>query len=140
MRKFATRLFGTAKLICAFLLLFSLGLFLASPAFEGEGYTFYQKANSSSLQISSNRPFFDKLFLHAEGESASFEGNLYETLKEKYRAKLLFCEELDEATCYYLYSPCFSRGVELNGKFVNLEIAVGKARTVAGTPLIFGGF
>ena len=115
---------------------------LRAPAFEkGESYTFYTGANSSALAVSSEFPALDKLLLgEVKGESVQYSGNRLDELTQKYRAKLLFTEESCGVTNYYFYSPVLGGGVLLNGQPVNLHIAVSAEKTVAGTPLIFGGF
>lgn len=113
-----------------------------SPAFEmGESYTLYLGANSSSLQISTKTPALEKLFrTDIAGESTQYAGELYEEIKDRYRAQLLFTEEACGVTNYYLYSPRLGDCVYLNGCAVNLHVAVSGGRTAVGTPLIFGGF
>lgn len=116
-------------------------LLLQAPVFEGgSGYTLYLGASSSQLQLISDDPLADKLLNSTAGESVQYEGDLYEAIKEKYRAELLFTERACGVVSYYLQSPYLSGGVMLNGVRVNLQIAVKEGRTCAGTPLIFGGF
>lgn len=112
-----------------------------SPALEkGEAHTYYLGKSSSARAVAAASPL-SKLFLgDVKGESASYAGDRYLEFSEKYRAELLFSETVCGITSYYLYSPRFGGGVELNGGTVNLQIAVGNGRTVVGTPLIFGGW
>ena len=121
---------------------FFLYLLCNSPAFEaGESYTFYLGKSSSAQAVFSETPSLDKLLLsEVQGESAVYSGNVYEQLKTRYRAKLLFTEEAAGVINYYLFSPLLGSGVELGGKIVNLHVAVSAEQTAAGTPVIFGGF
>lgn len=115
---------------------------LCSPVFpEGESYTFYLGDSSSARAVLSETPLFDRLTLgNVRGESVVYAGERYEELKDRYRAELRFTEKVGNVTNYYLYSPAMKESVVLNGVRVNLHIAVGEEKTVAGTPLIFGGF
>lgn len=110
------------------------------PVFDGgEGYELYLGENSSSPVLSTDSPTLDKLACTVVGESARYDGDRYEELKERFRAKLLFLEEMDGATHYYLYSPLLGAGTQVRGYTVNLHVAVRQNRTTVGTPLIFGG-
>ena len=138
------RIFSLIKAVTIILLAsLSVGFALtlsALPVFAGgEGYELYLGDNSSAPVLMTDDPALDKLTHTVVGESARFEGDRYEELKERFRAKLLFSECMDGATHYYLYSPLLGSGVEIKGHSVNLHIAVRESRTVAGTPLIFGG-
>ena len=116
-------------------------LLLRSPKLgQGESYTFYLGESSSARAVTARSPLA-KLFLgEVKGESAVYRGDCYEELVQKYGAKLLFTERAGGATSYYLYSPGLGGGVSLGGQRVNLQIAVRDGQTVAGTPLIFGGW
>ena len=142
MRRFFQGTVGTLSVLLAVACGVFLFVLLRAPAFEqGESYTFYMGANSSSLSYSSDSPVLDKLLLgEIKGESVQYAGNRLDELKTKYRAKLIFTEESCGVTNYYFYSPVLKNGVLLNGQPVNLHVAVGAEKTVAGTPLIFGGF
>lgn len=112
-----------------------------APAFAGgERYTLALGESSSARML-----FFEKnapLLLPAGvgGESALYAGERAEELLEAFRARVLFMESAAGTVSYYCHSPFLGEGVLLNGKEVNLHIAVGEGRTAAGTPLIFGGF
>jgi hypothetical protein len=62
------------------------------------------------------------------------------TIVERYRAVVLFEEEIDGIQCLYAYAECFGNGVTVYGKRVNLHIAVKNNRCAVGTPMIFGGY
>ena len=124
--------------LCAFFAL----LLTHSPVFEeGEAYELSYGLSSSAQTVRTKNPLFDKLLNGAvAGESVRYTGNRYEEMKEKFAATLLFTEEVNGVTNYYLYSPLLKGGMELCGRFVNLHIAVSSEQTAAGTPIIFGGF
>lgn len=116
-------------------------LLLRAPVFEkGESYTFYLGRSSSALMKETDRPALQKIFLDVKGESAVFEGDRLEELEEKFHARLLFTEEAAGIKNYYFFSPDLGAGVKIGNDTVNLHIALGRGRTAAGTPLIFGGF
>lgn len=114
---------------------------LHAPVFErGEGYEIYYGASSSALVKTTSSPALDKALGGVRGESVRYDGDRREEIEARYRAKLLFTEEVCGVTNYYYHSPLLGEGVEVNGATVNLHVAVSASRTAAGTPLIFGGF
>lgn len=111
-----------------------------SPVFRGGyGYELYT-GSSSGLVVRTETPFSDKLKFHAKGESVRYNGDRSKELIEVFRGRLQFTEETCGVKNYYLYSPFLKVGVFVNGKYVNLHIAVNAEQTAVGTPLIFGGF
>lgn len=129
-------------ILCAALCAVALYAAFRSPVFgRGTAYTFYTGANSSSLAVQTQTPALTKFLIgETAGESVRYKGDLFEELKEKFRAELLFSETVCGITNYYLYSAALGEGVLINGVCVNLHIAVNGTYTAAGTPLIFGGF
>ena len=112
-----------------------------APVFRGgERYTLYLGDSSSARAIQTDCPLLSKLQNDVRGESVLYEGDLYETLRDRFDATLLFTEDVCGIRNYYLGSPKIAGGITLNGQTVNLHIAVGNGYTAAGTPLIFGGF
>lgn len=55
-------------------------------------------------------------------------------------ATVLFTEEPDGERIFYCFSPLLPRNVRVNGKKVNLTIALRGDAVVAGTPLIKGSY
>lgn len=106
---------------------------------EGKSHTFYYAENSSA-PLTFSAPLAALLSGEVKGESVTYSGDRYQEFVQKYAARLLFEERLDGVVSYYLYSPRLVGFVRLNGKRVNLQIAVGSEQTVVGTPLIFGGW
>ena len=141
MRKFFRNTIGAIFTLSVIACIAVFYLLLHAPAFEnGENYTFYLGANSSALAKASPNPVLEKYAYSVKGESVQYSGNRLEELTQRYRAKLLFTEEACGVTNYYFYSPLLKNSVELGGYAVNLHIAVSAEKTVAGTPIIFGGF
>lgn len=111
------------------------------PVFDrGNAYELYYTANSSAQSEVASCPLTVKLAHKTAGESARYDGDRYEELFARYRATLVFCESAAGVENYYCYSPLLGDPVDLGGRLVNLHIAVSADQTVAGTPLIFGGY
>lgn len=142
MRKFFSSLFGVFTVLAAALCAVFLFCLLRAPVFEPcENYVFYLGKDSSAPAVVTDAPLLAKWTLgEVGGESASYSGDRLKALREQFRAELLFCEEAGGVTSYYFRSPLLGRGVMLDGREVNLQIAVGRGRTAVGTPLIFGSF
>lgn len=140
--RFLRKVMGCLLVLAVFACGAGLYLLLRAPVFEkGKDYTFYTEANSSAKMVISQNPAANKLLLGAvAGESVRYRGDRYEELKERFRAELLFTEEVCGVKNYYLRSPFLGEGIDLYGKRFNLHIAVSAEETAAGTPLIFGGF
>ena len=127
---------STVVLFCA---LFAYALFHA-PVFEkGERYEFYTGTSSGEIVLASS-PFQKLLLPNVKGESVRYQGDRVEELLFRFDAEVLFIEEAAGIINYYCYSPALENAIELNGKRVNLHIALSGERTAAGTPVIFGGF
>lgn len=111
-----------------------------SPVFAGgEGYELYFGTSSGPV-VQTEHPVLSKwLAGNVAGESVRYEGDVYRELKDRFDAELLFCERVQGSLHYYLYSPLLGDCVQIGGYAVNLHLVVGGGRTVAGTPLIFGG-
>ena len=86
--------------------------------------------------------------LHVQGESVSFsfQGTNAQTLAlvqnilQEYQAEIVQREYVNGIACYYAYAPYLYKGICIDGKIVNLHIAIGQGRATVGTPMIFGGF
>lgn len=110
-----------------------------SPVFDGEGYELYTGTSSAGV-IVTDAPAAVKLTLPVAGESARWEGDRAAELVARFEAKILFVEETCGITNLYCYAPQLGGGIALGGEVVNLHIASDGSCTVAGTPIIFGGF
>ena len=107
--------------------------------------TFYLDA-TSSFALRSNQITLEN-FNRVRGESVRFE-RLEEKSAEEiaretlalYGAKLLFCEKACGVTSFYAFSPQLFQGVLVNGRTVNLHIAVSETAVAVGSPMIFDGF
>ena len=111
-------------------------------AFSGER-TFYLDSASSQALTKTNLSFSD--IFRVRGESVTFslpktEEDFVQELLLSYGAKLIDVESACGVTSYYAFVPAWSEGVEIEGKRVNLHIAIEGERCGVGTPIIFGGF
>ena len=103
-------------------------------------------------------------FSGIKGESVSFDGGYGDALEilKLYRVKIIFEETVPDAQCtidnaqctmhnaqfgdtikiIYGFSRLFTRSVNLDGKKVNIQIAVNGStgRVTVGTPLILGSY
>ena len=134
------RLRGVAAVAMCFVCAAFAYALTRSPVFAGEGYEFSSGTSSSAHIERTDAPFSYKLFHAVAGESARFSGDVCAQLIASYRAEVLFCEEACGVTNYYCFSPLLGAGILLDGRQVNLHIAVDGGQTAAGTPVIFGGF
>ena len=107
--------------------------------------TFYLQSPSSCARQTEQLKLFEVFFV--QGESVRFcvaEEEKMETLArdilKEYNAVLVCEEEACGVISYYAFSPNLYQGVQINGKKVNLHIAVKKGEVAVGSPIIFGGF
>jgi hypothetical protein len=126
-------------------LAFGLFLFNAFSLNDLDGaHTYYLYSPSSQAQMQTVLCPFDALFL--TGESVCFsvtaedKENFPKEIAELFRAELIAVESVSGVTSYYLYSTDLRGGVRVQGRKVNLHIAVSGESCVVGTPIIFGGF
>ena len=114
--------------------------------FDGaQSYTFYAQSESSQAQIiladASEALAVKWSIASLTGESARYESAEDAFAQaEKYRAELMIVRTVQDVTDYYYYSPCLGGGVDLEGKRINLHIAVRGTSANIGSPLIFGGY
>ncbi len=111
-------------------------------AFSGER-TFYLHSASSQALVKNSLSFSD--IFRVRGESVTFtlpkaEKDFVQELLSDYGAELMDIESACGVTSYYAFVPTWSEGVQIEGKRVNLHIAIEGERCAVGTPIIFGGF
>jgi hypothetical protein len=107
--------------------------------------TFYVYAPSSKACVRTSLSIGEIFFVTGECVEQEFSSvtvaKAYaKTIVERYRAVVLFEEEIDGIKCLYAYAEGFGNGVTVYGKRVNLHIAVKNNRCAVGTPMIFGGY
>lgn len=133
-------------------LVFSLACFFCVKAanvsrlsfLHGERAYYLDSASSQSL-IKSKLTAWD--IFRVQGESVCFtidereEKEVYaRSLVKSLGGKILFIEEIDDTISFYAYIPTWGKGISINGRKVNLHIAVSAQICKVGTPIIFGGF
>ena len=123
---------------------------------QGERVYYLQSASSQGLRKES-LSLFD--FPSIRGESVRFalqdgvesegEGvveDFVADMVKKYKATIIFKEEITGVTSYYGYTAKWADGVVINGKKINLHIAISTAENngerlcVVGSPIIFDGY
>lgn len=130
-------------LICAFFCLLFYTLSVCKLSALSGKRTFYLYSKSSQAIITQKFPLLE---LHQiKGESVAFAvqenpQTLLENILKRYDAKVELIEQSGECVSYYCYTKKWSNTLILNGKSVNLHIAIDSRNAVVGTPIIFGGF
>lgn len=139
---------AAAALVSA--LFVSLVIYLMhASSFSGGESVYYLCSASSQADVKAQLSFADLARL--KGESAvyvfertegGFAGDaaVAEEIMRKYRAELCFTEDVCGTLSYYCYSPLLKGGIELNGRKINLHIAVREDALAVGSPIIFGGY
>lgn len=160
---------GLGALLASLLVSFSVYL-LHCSSFKGGESTYYLYSASSQAEIKQALSLSDLAQLKGESavyvfeaQGTSFENALLndctqaageETLLRMnesaaefaseliagYGAKLCFAEEIGGTLSFYCYSPRLKGGVILDGRKINLHIAVRAESVAVGTPIIFGGY
>ncbi len=103
--------------------------------------TYYLYSPSSQATIKNSLTLRE--FFSVRGESVEIslqEREELDALLERLQAELIYTEQAGDAYAFYYFTPAWSNGVWVNGKLVNLHIAVGENRCVVGNPIVFGGF
>ena len=122
-----------------------LGLFISNrvPVFDGLGqYEVYLGSYSMTDKIEKVDKNGFKFMLGVKGESLTIdidEFNLSDFLS-KMNAKIIFTEELFDVVCYYGYSPKIKYLESMNGKLINIHIAISQQHVKVGCPIIYGSF
>lgn len=134
--------FAALAVSCAFCLCLQLANTCKLSAIDGER-TFYLRNASAQALRTQNMSLQDTFYVKGEsvrlilrGDGEEFAARILQT----FRAETLFKEEVCGVVSYYCYAPALGKGVCVNGKNVNLHIAVGEGRAAVGTPMIFDGF
>ena len=117
---------------------------------EGERVFYLQSASSQGLR-KENLSFVD--FPNIRGESVRFmlservsKEEFVESFAQEYGAEILFTETLADVTSYYGYTTKWTDGIMINGRKINLHIALsmeddeGGTLCVIGSPIIFDGY
>ena len=135
------------KLLCVFLAIFSLFSIHRTtnvPTFSNYANTFEISLDNGSFSngiLTVNKSDF-ALYRGIKGESCevkkeNFDINAFLT---DFEAEMVACEKVGDIVCYYAFSPKVKYLEKVNGKKVNLHVAVRDNAVVIGTPIIYGSF
>ena len=111
----------------------------------GDYYIFYSGNESSEAQMVTAQGF-EALEVKASlqdirGESAYFlNADCSKEILKSYEASIVFSETVSGIKNIYAYTKKIKNCIMLNGKKINIHIAVSADKTVAGSPIIFGGY
>ncbi len=133
-----------AAVALAFLFLFGVKIANTVKLSKTDGGRTYFLHSASSQALKKNTLNLQEIALK-EGESVYFlteekADALRDTLIKDYRAVLVKEERCLDVVSYYCYAAEFGKGLLIDGKRINLHIAVGQGRCAVGTPILFGGF
>lgn len=145
--------FICVALAVIFCLFFAVGVKAVSLTrladIEGERTYFLDSASSQGLRKES-LTVSDLTRVKGEcvfTEISTYDGGRYLSNEEiaveiatRYGATILFEETVDGVVSYYAYTSRWQEGLYINGRKVNLHIAIGEGRLAVGTPIIFDGF
>ena len=121
---------------------------------DGEHIYYLNSASSQGLRKESLSiaDFFNvrgesvRFVFSKEAETENFAEDFAEEIAKKYGATILLKEEVAGVTSYYGYTSKWADGVLLNGKKINLHIALSidenanQSICVIGSPIIFDGY
>ena len=136
-----------------FSLFFAVGIKAVSVSrladIKGERTYFLDSASSQGLRKTALLP---NELTRVKGECvfteiSTYDGGRYLTNEEvadkittQYGAKILFTEEIGGVVSYYAHTPQWRECVYIDGRKVNLHIALRENCLAVGTPIIFDGF
>ena len=63
-----------------------------------------------------------------------------DALCRKMQARRIYEQEIDGIRCVYLYSPLINESVRIDGKVINMQIAITDSAVTVGFPLIMGSY
>lgn len=109
---------------------------------ETEGRVFYlHNASSQALQKQS-LDFSDLFSVQGESVFLKLNGEKPADWLGRYGASVVFIEKVGDIVSYYGYTAKWSEFVIINGRKVNVHLAVDVEKDVGvvGTPIVFGGY
>ncbi len=141
MKQFFSALSAVFLCLCFGICLYAKNSFRFS-SLTGER-CFYLDSPSSQCLIKKNLSLFD--IPRVTGECVRFplsreKNEVVTDILSRYSASVLFEERIDGVTSYYCHTGDWGGGVWLNGRQVNLHIALSDTQCAVGSPIIFGGF
>ena len=102
----------------------------------------YLKNNSSVANIVSVNRERVKTFISKKGEAIFIEKEKLSPVEimERFNAKLIFIEKINEGVSFYAYSNDIKYVKRVKGEKVNLHIFISEKGTKIGSPIIYGSF
>jgi hypothetical protein len=121
-----------------FFLINSTSLFYS---FNGKNEV-YLGYNSSASKIVSVKGEKVKNFISKKGEAIFIENEKLSPIEvmERFNAKLIFIEQIEEGVSYYAYSKDIKYVKRIRGEKINLHVFIGEKGTKIGSPIIYGSF
>ncbi len=105
-------------------------------------YEVYFKNYSQSNQLQTIDKSQFKFVLGVKGESFTIDVKDFclEDFLTKIDGDICFIENLENVVCYYGYSKKVKYLEMINGKIINVHIAISKSYVKVGFPIIYGSF
>ncbi len=130
--------------IFSIILIFSLIIFNNTPLFS-EYSCEYEVFTKSGSNINSVKKVSKGEYIWCfgiKGESCVIEGQKFclSDFFKQLNADELFSEKVGEIMVYYAFSPQIKYRERVQGKTVNLQVAISKDYVKVGSPLIYGSF
>ena len=110
-------------------------------SFNGKNEVYLNNNSSVANIVSVNRERV-KTFISKKGEAIFIEKEKLSPVEimERFNAKLVFIEKIDEGVSYYAYSNDIKYVKRVKGEKVNLHIFISEKGTKIGSPIIYGSF
>ena len=144
---------GAAILSLVLLIGVRVGSLSRFSALEGERVFFLHSASSQGLRV---QTLSLKDIGKVKGECVHFdltayEGGMYalngilveefaQSIAKKYNAEIVMTEDVCGVSSFYAYTNLWKEAIYVNGRAVNLHIAVNGTACAVGYPIIFDGY
>ena len=92
--------------------------------------------SSSKIKTINVKPFNSEYGIYKNFEP-SYN---YDSLIDKLNAKLIYVEEVDGVKSLYYYAKNLPQKELVNGKIVNVHVAISLTKITVGSPIIYGSF
>lgn len=106
-----------------------------------EGYESIQNGNDSIIKVYSNiQDFYTKYKKNIKGFNLYFETFDLTLFAKNLNAQIYRSHNVEGMEMYYGYTNMYGEWKNVNGKKVNIQIAIKDNETIVGFPLILTGF
>ena len=130
-------------IIASLLLLTGIFVFNRAPIIDNlDQIEVYLSSYSASTNIKKIKTEDFKFVLGVKGESyvMSVEDFCIDEFLDLVQAKVVLSEQFSDLVCYYGYSPKIKYLESINGKPINVHIAIRENCVKIGFPIIYGSF